>query len=469
MADPPLTSLCTICHIAPPIYRCPRCGVRTCSQLCVKKHKTWAECSGERDKTAYKPAREIRTPAGIDHDYNFIKRIELSRERAEKLIVEDKQLMDEEDIRPATFSQIQNTLGPDGVRRRVFVTRVLRTPKKNTYSYGLLLRRLRRNNTSVLRVPRGMERQRQNNTSWNSKTQSINWQIEWVVFQESGDIKGRRILDKALETTPLYKAFAPRLRDDEANKSDRRKRQRLEFKHRNPWSSTWKEGWSCLQDPYNGTWSKVRDSHIDAWPGALEDVCKRNYAFFLAEPRTGASPRVLMSLDSSITLAEALRGKMVSEFPTLYVFEKSLKIPQEFHVDPTKSAPEKTTGPHKREKSTQVAGKKDCPPRKKRRVEQELEEGEVLSDKEMMEEMGVSRDYHHVQDDFSNEDESEGGEDGLEAKEAISEVILGEGDTDDETSSSGSDTDSEAEINETLLHTLVRHSESTQQHKDVPS
>ncbi|KAL8300280.1 hypothetical protein RB597_010065 [Gaeumannomyces tritici] len=78
----PLTALCGVCHVSAPRYRCPRCAARTCSLACVTKHKSRAGCSGARDPAAFVPASRLRTPAGIDHDYNFLSAIERARDRA---------------------------------------------------------------------------------------------------------------------------------------------------------------------------------------------------------------------------------------------------------------------------------------------------------------------------------------------------------------------------------------------------
>lgn len=88
MADTPLTALCGICHSSAPRYKCPRCAARTCSLECVTRHKQWASCSGQRDATAYVPASKLRTPSGIDHDYNFLSAIERVRSRAARDIAD---------------------------------------------------------------------------------------------------------------------------------------------------------------------------------------------------------------------------------------------------------------------------------------------------------------------------------------------------------------------------------------------
>ena len=98
MAEPLLSSLCRICHTNPPKYRCPRCSSQTCSLTCSKRHKLWSDCNGVRDPTVYKPRHELATPAGIDHDYNFISSIERGIERTDRLIVDEKRLVDRKEL-----------------------------------------------------------------------------------------------------------------------------------------------------------------------------------------------------------------------------------------------------------------------------------------------------------------------------------------------------------------------------------
>lgn len=55
---------------------------------CVKRHKQWAQCSGKRDPTKFVKKSQLATPAGIDHDYNFLSGIERDLEKSEKSVTE---------------------------------------------------------------------------------------------------------------------------------------------------------------------------------------------------------------------------------------------------------------------------------------------------------------------------------------------------------------------------------------------
>ncbi len=50
---PPPVERCGVCWAHPFKYKCPRCGVKTCSAACVKSHKVHSGCTGVPDKTHF--------------------------------------------------------------------------------------------------------------------------------------------------------------------------------------------------------------------------------------------------------------------------------------------------------------------------------------------------------------------------------------------------------------------------------
>lgn len=121
-----------------PNYRCPRCATRTCSLSCYRRHQQWAQCSGKRDPTAYVKRGQLATPAGLDHDYNFLTGIERAFDRADH---------DAEDR---------------GIR--------VRSDKAKAPARGSNYEKhLESTRVVVERAPAGMSRQKQNNTRWNTK------------------------------------------------------------------------------------------------------------------------------------------------------------------------------------------------------------------------------------------------------------------------------------------------------------
>lgn len=66
--------LCRICSKPAAKYKCPKCGVRTCSTFCCTQHKKQFSCSGVRTNTEYIPRSEYQEPQSRD-DYKFLLRM----------------------------------------------------------------------------------------------------------------------------------------------------------------------------------------------------------------------------------------------------------------------------------------------------------------------------------------------------------------------------------------------------------
>lgn len=381
MADPLLTTLCTICHAQAPKYVCPGCSQATCSLACSQKHKAWANCSGRRDPTAYMPASKLKTPAGVDHDYNFLTAIERERDRNQRELVEDRRLFTEQQLREAEE--------PRRWRRQWFGEEVRfvsnergagRADPREVGSDGegegegdsggegnghagggrfaggrkasSLVRkvrgRLEKAGTEVMHMPAGMSRQRENTTAWNRKAARINWCVEWIVYDTPGGAP-TRIRHKALETTPLYRALGNSLawhqhgqKKEEDSDSDEeemlsayaRKRRRVLIKEvkdatrrsamQDADSETWLATPYPTQNPYNATWDTDRTASAASWLPDQAVEAKREHRFFLHKALTPAGkPRELIPLSSGETLGHALEGRTVLEFPTVYVLPPS--------------------------------------------------------------------------------------------------------------------------------------------------
>lgn len=393
MADPLLSSLCTICHTDPPKYVCPACSAGTCSLPCNKKHKAWANCSGKRDPTAYMPASKLKTPAGVDHDYNFLSGIERERDRNQREVVEEKGLFSQREVREmdnekrwrkmwfgeevrfvATGDRArgyhnhhhnasrsdgeeedeqQQLGGRDGDDEGRGYER--RGGGKMSALARKIRARLEQAGTHVVQMPTGMVRQRENTTAWNRRTGGINWCVEWIVYEpedESGEAvkKSTRIRHKALESIPLYKALGDSMawfrrgqtkgedQDDEdaedMSSLYARKRRRVlirEVKEEGRRSAmqdhdeaTWLSTPYPTQNPYTGAWNADRGAMVSSWLADAETGARRNHRFYLLRPLTPAGkPKELIPLDGAETLASALQGRTVLEYPTIYVLPPS--------------------------------------------------------------------------------------------------------------------------------------------------
>ncbi|KAG6007889.1 hypothetical protein E4U21_005367 [Claviceps maximensis] len=471
MPDPLLTSLCSICHVSAPKYKCPRCNTQTCSLPCTKKHKAWSECSGRRDPTAYVAPSRLRTAAGVDHDYNFLHGMEVSMERSEKVLVEEKGLVQEEELRPLTMQQVRWRTGRDGRKRKVLVTQALREVRGRKLDKALA-QRLSRLNVRVGFVPLGMRRQRENHTTLNRRTGRINWQVEWLsvlgtvdegVQQEQGQEQGqekrdatsgktKRTLSKVMDNIPLYEAYhAVLLQGHTGGRSttaatttivttSRTSSTRL-AEPQQSWgtgSSRWNQAPDCVQDATNATWWTFAAAHMSEWPAQRDALLRSQHKFYLAlqeEPVRSDAPVPVAALDPGDCLCDILANTRVLEFPSIYVLPAHEVLPAGFVLAPKNTIGAQATpiglkrkdGPSEHGGLTKGTGT-GTGRRKKQKGSDGREEGEVDS----------GRDEEH--------DAVTGGGDGaLEAGEILAEQSLGEesddDDDDDDTSSSGSDSD----------------------------
>eukprot|EP00906_Rhabdomonas_costata_P031033 RCo043865 len=75
----PTPSLCEVCQGNPSKYRCPRCGLRTCSVPCIKSHKKSSGCDGQFPASLPMPIKEM-TDETLANDYRFLERATRCRE-----------------------------------------------------------------------------------------------------------------------------------------------------------------------------------------------------------------------------------------------------------------------------------------------------------------------------------------------------------------------------------------------------
>ena len=326
MADPLLSSLCSICHINVPKYTCPRCSINTCSLPCSKRHKLWSSCNGTRDPTVFKPKSELATPSGLDHDYNFLHSIEHRIERSEKEIVVERLLVSKEELAEARKGEGGMDWHDQRRRRKI----------NENPGEVCIERMLRQMNTRVERAPKGMSRNVENKTSWSRNHRTINWQVEWILME------GGRVLSKMLGTKPIgdcYVALREELRrrglseeerraEKKRKANDTKQRQAKRMKsdgHGNVDLLTDIESISNLQDPQTTAWN-LKPAYFPI-PGArelsqqpLSVAHPHEFKLYLLRPHTPSSfPKVLVPLDPAKPLSRILRWRIVLEFPTIYV------------------------------------------------------------------------------------------------------------------------------------------------------
>jgi len=327
-----LSGLCSICNIKKFKYCCPGCAARTCSLPCYKRHQQWAQCSGKRDPAKFMKKSQLVTPAGIDHDFNFLSGIERDMEKAE---------------------------------RAISATDVIADGNVATHHGKVNYHRLETAGVKVIRAPRGLSRQRENK-SHISKTKRANKNIVWTV--EWFDITRRRVLSETSSTAHLKDAN-PFSQNTQRHKSKKRKLAEHTLQstastqvegsiHVSPNNSDSQSGLQCKVDPGSypdpaktspikqeeSVVTKDQDDRSNSGETASnsgrEAVAAaaaehdEQYHFYLLRPRTSTTRHVLIALDSSQTLGESLCGHTVLEFPTIHVFPASMaQLPEEYMLE----------------------------------------------------------------------------------------------------------------------------------------
>lgn len=326
MADPLLSSLCTICHIHTPKYTCPRCSVQTCSLPCVRRHKLWSSCSGTRDPTIYKPRSELLTPSGVDHDYNFLHGIEHQIQRSEKEIVEERGIIHRDELKDARLGKQDGR--PHGPSR---------SKSKQAPGEECIKAMLKMMGTRVHRAPKGMQRNAVNGTSWSKNNRQINWQVEWM--RNAGTT---RQLGKVLNHKSIayhYDEWYEEDRRSRMTEEERRalkKRKAVEIKDRATKRARHNSNLptdltisSRLQDPGTGAWrfDSPSSSQTNLTPAFSPDTYCRinNHQLYLLRPLTSSKfPKILVPIEPNQPLSEILQKRDVVEFPTIYVFEEPI-------------------------------------------------------------------------------------------------------------------------------------------------
>ncbi|KAF3051463.1 hypothetical protein E8E11_010586 [Didymella keratinophila] len=261
---------------------------------------------------------ELATPAGIDHDYNFLSGIERDLEKADKSVAE-RGLDVGLNARPKSDQS-----------------------QKMDWQFSAA-------GIKVIRAPKGMSRAKENKTHRSkSGNKNIIWTIEWIGTDRS------RTLTQSSAAEPLYRIH-PLFESPTSKK--KRKREAEATPTTKPGSPQDTAESSTAQVTSSGTRSNLEapetappalqtqaESQQDVasgdFPPAQQDapssgaLTESRYIFYLLRPRTSSSRRVLIPLTSTDTLGDALRGQTVEEFPTVYYFPATTPdLPSEFMLD----------------------------------------------------------------------------------------------------------------------------------------
>ncbi|RAH65425.1 zinc finger HIT domain-containing protein [Aspergillus aculeatinus CBS 121060] len=353
--DSLLTDLCTICHLQPPKYRCPRCNTRTCSLPCTRRHKLWSQCSGVRDPAAYLRRSELATATAFDRDFNFITGIERSIERAGRDAENRGIRVDGDaagfvgDLAVVGLDHSPSSTGIGEGRKRGGAGAAATAAAGPARRESGFLREVRNAGVKVIRAPRGMSRNKENGSRWFAKYQCLVWTVEWI--GETGEKRTRNCRDSVPIALSYDRAFPLSREEREKEKEQTQKQTQNQEQGEDQGQAQQHELPSSIaenvaQQPEDipsaiTTTTESSTTAASTAPTARTDephpptttsskqeethaiFPHRNVYFYLHRPRTATKQPVLIPLAPSMTLTAALRGHTVLEFPTIYVLPDS--------------------------------------------------------------------------------------------------------------------------------------------------
>ena len=268
-------------------YRCPACDTRTCSLACVNRHKAERPCTGRRDDTQFRAVQAFDDTA-LTRDYRLLE----GMVRA----VDSSKRRRRETERPSAARTAHNGLTP--ARQHLY-----REASKKGVQLELM--------------PHGMQRQRDNTTRFDARQRSILWRVE-LRFASAGV---RHTLPSVPEKWTIGDVLSELIsgRSGGGEQADGRVGD-------GGATATSGHGGGGLRsgggDDDSGQRAllrhKLRIYAGGVQPGAPADAA---VAVFLPceGPRRRADAPRFWRLPLDAPLSEALKGKVVVEFPTLHV------------------------------------------------------------------------------------------------------------------------------------------------------
>lgn len=242
-------------------YTCPACNTKTCSVDCVKRHKLRRECSGQVDPTKFVPNKELSANQSlVNRDYNYL------------LNFERKVLLGKNDIKTSArniFKRNYAATNPNKRQRPDPETADPRLAQVNRIFQNNPQTTIKRENTLIIQLPSGMSRASQNKSGYDKKAGSHIWTVEWVPIDSSGTPKKSFISYRLREDVPLRNAV-----------------------------------------PMNVLQNSAPE----------ESFAQEKLHFFLDNCiSTSSKKHSVIALDADATLATALAGKVVLEYPKIYI------------------------------------------------------------------------------------------------------------------------------------------------------
>ncbi|EAT85773.2 hypothetical protein SNOG_07122 [Parastagonospora nodorum SN15] len=270
-----------------------------------------AQCSGQRDPTKFVKKSQLVTPAGIDHDFNFLTGIERDIEKAEQSLAE-KTVVDSS----TSHSWSQHKSSQKGQvnyqQLEAAGVKVIRAPKVEWFDHQKKRQLTETSSTCQVAVAQPFAPREQ----YKAKKRKLD--TKQAAAPGSSSVP---------DPTPSLEHKDKQVRRGLNVKSTIREEEQLPAGERaiNPHEREAGESESSLTEAVHAESRNDRSS--------VKPTDDGEHMYFLAKPRTTSSRSVLIPLDSNATLGECLNGRTVLEFPTIYVFPSSMELSDEFMLE----------------------------------------------------------------------------------------------------------------------------------------
>lgn len=233
--------LCEMCKKKTSMYKCPRCSIKTCSLHCCKLHKSKFECNGKRNRTSYIPLYKF-SDSDLKSDFHFLEDVlrvkdnvtrknsqhrpsqrnnsqrnnhtarrnvggkkeeqanvplqpllalSLKEDNKKEETNNNSLMEDEANQPPAKRIKISNTICDSTSKTSLSSSSCPITNKRNITSHSsqqatyhpphlkLLLQEASYRNINLLFMPQGMQRRKENNSTFQKKQNRILWRVNW--------------------------------------------------------------------------------------------------------------------------------------------------------------------------------------------------------------------------------------------------------------------------------------------------
>ncbi|KAL4780342.1 hypothetical protein BJX76DRAFT_338242 [Aspergillus varians] len=176
---------------------------------------------------------------------------------------------------------------------------------------------------TVIRAPKGMSRAKMNGSRWHPRQKCLQWTVEWVTDDGTKRLNCAETItvaeayDRAFPLTKEEKL----LRSEEVSQESQKAAQGSE----KPAELTQSDQAVPETAPQSSTTEPLRNEPTPAQENTAPEPTEqtiaphRNIFFYIHRPRTATKQPVLCPVAADITLANALRDRVVVEFPTIYV------------------------------------------------------------------------------------------------------------------------------------------------------